>query len=988
MKKILSVLLLLAVVSAASSKVGDTFTIDGLKYTVKVENEKTQLYQVSVKKANDNLSGVITIPETVTNGDITYDVTTLENNAFINCSGITDVVLNSKITALPTGPFANCTGLKSYVIPSTITSIGNQAFRGCTNLTEVNIPASVTSIGTNDAFWGTSSDLVLNFDSDELFIVEDGILYNKEKTRLMHCPINKTGVTIPETVTEIDGHAFCLNSSTEIALPSGLKTIGDDAFAQSALTSVTIPASVTKIGSSAFNHYSSNLPAGYSQSLYQNNLTSVVFEEGCKANIPQSCFANCKGLTSVTFSSEQKRVENYAFSSCEKLDNVNLPESLTFIGDGAFRQMFALSEITIPKNVESIGESAFMNCSHMKNISFAEGCKVKTIAKSAFSGCFNFNDVQIVLPENITTIGEKAFYGNSGILVFKIPNSVTSIGKNMLENITRLPHLTLPSHITALDLTNLNESKQILATEQTIPGSVTTTTGSLPKNLTKIYMMGTEWPANFRANHANRTDMTVYVKPSALQSLKNEMLLGETPVSGTYKIQNAGSGKYVQVKSKYYAKPDATEADATEVHVGVAEQMAPGAYKVNSLSGDAPNGDNIEAYDYLTLAVTLAKAYVDNFDAQGENNELTADEKDRVKELIDEYVDQYGFMQVKETGVAGQMYALVEVPAIPEEVTAMAAEHHVTDVWKWAVGKVKLFLEELNLNSANFKTVKSYVLNNIDKVEPGHVYYLTAEDNNTFGFVTEEELAGAGEYAKWNVSVTELDQETPGFKLETQIPVTFGAGKKYITMCRDFDVDLSHSEGLKAYVPTSYNPETDMVELEEISYVPSRLKADELGVDEYVGVILERTAEDVSEEATLYYTMGENDCYSGHQDKQENLTSRNWMVGANDRTYVEMEEDGKTNYGLNAGMVKKYSKAGWLAYNKAYISTDGIDDDNHGGKTTTSLGLSKKASQQTGVKRISAKELGVDMWFDLNGRFVANPVEGNIYIHNGKKVKK
>ena len=80
----------------------------------------------------------------------------------------------------------------------------------------------------------------------------------------------------------------------------------------------------------------------------------------------------------------------------------------------------------------------------------------------------------------------------------------------------------------------------------------------------------------------------------------------QEPQSGYYKIQNMGSQKYVSVKGKYYAKPDASEDNASIIYVGVGESYKDGRYtkwKVTSLQGEG-----VEVYDYLAKVVTLARA--------------------------------------------------------------------------------------------------------------------------------------------------------------------------------------------------------------------------------------------------------------------------------------------------------------------------------------------------------------------------------------------
>jgi hypothetical protein len=66
----------------------------------------------------------------------------------------------------------------------------------------------------------------------------------------------------------------------------------------------------------------------------------------------------------------------------------------------------------------------------------------------------------------------------------------------------------------------------------------------------------------------------------------------QKPLSGTYKIGNEATGKYVEVTGKYYAKPDAENANASEIYVGVgiknstvkkAGEMPTESYRIFSL---------------------------------------------------------------------------------------------------------------------------------------------------------------------------------------------------------------------------------------------------------------------------------------------------------------------------------------------------------------------------------------------------------------------
>ncbi|MBQ5969670.1 MAG: leucine-rich repeat domain-containing protein [Clostridia bacterium] len=83
-------------------------------------------------------------------------VTSIGDDAFFGCSGLTSVTIPDSVTSIGDWAFAFCSSLTSVTIPDSVTSIDNYAFFGCRSLTSVTIPDSVTSIG-DDAFFGCSS---------------------------------------------------------------------------------------------------------------------------------------------------------------------------------------------------------------------------------------------------------------------------------------------------------------------------------------------------------------------------------------------------------------------------------------------------------------------------------------------------------------------------------------------------------------------------------------------------------------------------------------------------------------------------------------------------------------------------------------------------------------------------------------------------------------------------------------------------------------
>jgi hypothetical protein len=83
------------------------------------------------------------------------------------------------------------------------------------------------------------------------------VLFNKQLTHIIHCPITAKGsYIIPDSVFSIGIEAFSqCKGLTSIKIPVTLKTIGCLAFENCcSLTSVTLPASVEEIGFRCFSN--------------------------------------------------------------------------------------------------------------------------------------------------------------------------------------------------------------------------------------------------------------------------------------------------------------------------------------------------------------------------------------------------------------------------------------------------------------------------------------------------------------------------------------------------------------------------------------------------------------------------------------------------------------------------------------------------------------------------------------------------------------
>ena len=258
----------------------------------------------------------------LTSINISNSVTTIGEHAFGECESLTNINIPNSVTTIGEEAFANCISLSSINIPNTVTTIGDDAFGNCHSLTSITIPSSVvTIIGNPFSHW--HGDL---YNESKVFIYEDHVLFNKDKTTLIAYRTKETNYTIPNSVITIGFSAFsCCESLTNINISNSVKIIGDRAF------------------------------------------------------------VDCKSLTSINISDSLKTIGNFAFSGCESLININIPNSVKTIGISAFGACYSLTSINIPNSVKTIGDRAFHDCQSLTNINIPNS--VKTIGNLVFNYC-------------------------------------------------------------------------------------------------------------------------------------------------------------------------------------------------------------------------------------------------------------------------------------------------------------------------------------------------------------------------------------------------------------------------------------------------------------------------------------------------------------------------------------------------------------------------------------------------------------------------
>jgi len=354
-------------------------------------------------------------------------------------TGIKTLTLGEKVTALPDNAFADCTSLTSVVIPYSVKSIGSSAFAGCSGLTSFKVAdgESEISFGENALASCPIEDLYLG---RNWTYAGSGAISTGIKT-----------ITLGEKVTAVPDNAFeYCTSLTSVEIPNSVKSIGNWAFfGCSGLTSVVIPNSVTSIGNSAF------------YSCYR--LTSVEIPNSV-TRIGSDAFFYCYGLTSVEIPNSVTSIGSSAFSYCYNLTSVEIPNSMTSIGDSVFRYCTRLTSVIIPNSVTNIDIYAFADCNALTSVEIPGS--VTSIGNQAFGGSTNVSTVHFQYSSNPIKINKGAFKALKNIVwerdmegfnlnvsnleTLTVGNTVAEVPAGVCKDATYLTSLTLGNSLTAI----------------------------------------------------------------------------------------------------------------------------------------------------------------------------------------------------------------------------------------------------------------------------------------------------------------------------------------------------------------------------------------------------------------------------------------------------------------------------------------------------------------------------------------------------------
>jgi uncharacterized protein (DUF1810 family) len=261
-----------------------------------------------------------------------------------NYHGILDLIIEEGITEINLGYILDCAPAITLHLPSTLESIGEEGFGEC-----------------------DGTEHILLAEGNKHFCLENGVLYDYDKTTLLRCPITKRGelrisegvATIGTYSLRLSGYAEAIDAEPEpkltVVLPQSLTTIKRGAFRHTWIDSLYIPANVSEIEEGAFEN--------------AIHLTIKVSPDNEYFEIRNNLLINKKekkvlhGMNdNVEIPNDIKVIANYALGHLES-KSIVIPEGVTRIGIHNFN-LNTIMYLSLPSTLQRITRSSFWGLSH------------------------------------------------------------------------------------------------------------------------------------------------------------------------------------------------------------------------------------------------------------------------------------------------------------------------------------------------------------------------------------------------------------------------------------------------------------------------------------------------------------------------------------------------------------------------------------------------------------------------------------------------
>lgn len=253
---------------------GTEFTVDSLMYKTTDAQLNASVTGVTSKNILD--PGIP--PKVAYQGNL-CTVTRLGSNSLQNCTKMVRAEVPFTVTLMDGYAFYGCSQLQQLRLHEGLKQINQFSVSHDTSLTTLSIPASVDSISGSFVTYSTALNNIEVDAANTHYTSINGVLFSKDKKRLVAYPNNNStsysvptgtevigsdafrgasplqAVTLPSTLKCVESSAFFDNTGiSEIIVPKGVTTIGSSAFSYcQSLTTAELPSTLTSLGHNAFN---------------------------------------------------------------------------------------------------------------------------------------------------------------------------------------------------------------------------------------------------------------------------------------------------------------------------------------------------------------------------------------------------------------------------------------------------------------------------------------------------------------------------------------------------------------------------------------------------------------------------------------------------------------------------------------------------------------------------------------------------------------
>jgi hypothetical protein len=297
------------------------------------------------------------------NYTIPNSVTTIGDNAFSDCNGLTSVIIGNSVIAIGNSAFSYCNGLISVIIGNSVIAIGNSAFSYCSGLTSITIPNSVTTIGDHAFYNYRGLGIYVKAQTPPLL---NGSYVFPNSTRTVHVPCGKETV-YQSAIGWSSFNNIVGDVSLDISIQSNNNTMGSATITQmnTCTNSTAIIAATANAGYRFVQWNNGNKNNPHSITVTQDTAFTAIFAVQGMLNV--SLFSNNTYMGSVTGSGDYAANRTATIGAIANADyyflrwndgNTTNPRNITVIQDTAFTAIFAVQimyQISVTANNTNMG---------------------------------------------------------------------------------------------------------------------------------------------------------------------------------------------------------------------------------------------------------------------------------------------------------------------------------------------------------------------------------------------------------------------------------------------------------------------------------------------------------------------------------------------------------------------------------------------------------------------------------------------------------